>query len=91
VACRPQAWAAGTFPLITQAILGLCADAPNNRLYIVRPRLPEWLRRVTVMGLRVGRAEAQLCYERDGGTTQVQVLQTKGDLSVSVVDAWPEL
>jgi glycogen debranching enzyme len=90
VACRPQAWAAGTFPLITQAILGLCPDAINKRLYIVRPRLPEWVRRVSVSGLRIGKAEAELCYEREGGATQVQVVQTRGDLSVSVVDSWPD-
>jgi glycogen debranching enzyme len=91
VACRPQAWAAGTFPLITQAILGLCPDAINKRLYVVRPRLPDWVRRVSVSGLKVGHAEAELCYERDNGATQVQVLQTRGDLSVSVVDSWPDV
>jgi glycogen debranching enzyme len=91
VACRPQAWAAGTFPLITQAILGLCPDAINNRLYIVRPRLPDWVRRVSLTGLRVGKAEAELTYERNEATTHVQVVQTRGDLSVSVVDSWPEV
>jgi glycogen debranching enzyme len=91
VACRPQAWAAGAVPLITQAILGLCPDAPQRRLYIVRPRLPHWLRTVTLSGLRVGPAEADLCYERRDTETHVQVLETRGDLSVSVVDQWPDL
>ena len=91
VACRPQAWAAGAFPLITQAILGLCPDAQNKRLYVVRPRLPDWLRMVSVKGLRVGQAEADLCYERRNSATQVQVIETRGDLSVSVVDQWPDV
>jgi glycogen debranching enzyme len=91
VACRPQAWAAGAFPLITQAILGLCPDAQNKRLYVVRPRLPDWLRMVSVKGLRVGQAEVDLGYERRNSATQVQVVETRGDLSVSVVDRWPEL
>jgi glycogen debranching enzyme len=91
VACRPQAWAAGAVPLITQAILGLCPDAPNRRLYIVRPRLPDWLRTVSLSKLRVGPAEADLRYERRDGETHVQVLETRGDVSVSVVDQWPDV
>ena len=91
IACRPQAWAAGAFPLITQAILGLCPDAVKGRLYIVRPQLPDWLRTVSIRGLRVGEAEVDLGYERRDGVTQVQVVETRGDLSVSVVDRWPEL
>jgi glycogen debranching enzyme len=90
VACRPQAWAAGSVPLITQAILGLCPDAPNRRLYIVRPRLPDWLDTVDVRGLRVGPAEVDLDYELRGGETHVSVLETRGDLSISVVDQWPD-
>jgi glycogen debranching enzyme len=90
VACRPQAWAAGSVPLMTQAILGLCPDAPNRRLYIVRPRLPEWLDTVDLRGLRVGPAEVDLAYELRGNETHVSVLETRGDLSISVVDQWPD-
>ena len=91
VACRPQAWAAGAVPLITQAILGLCPDAVTRRLYVVRPRLPEWLRTVDLRGLRVGQAEADLRYERRESETRVEIRETRGDLSVSVVDQWPDL
>ncbi|TMB98433.1 MAG: amylo-alpha-1,6-glucosidase [Chloroflexi bacterium] len=90
VACRPQAWAAGAFPLITQAILGLCPDAPNKRLYLVRPVLPDWLREVQVHGVRVGRATVDLYYERDDqGVSEVGVLDVRGDLQVDIVDQWP--
>lgn len=89
VACRPQAWAAGAFPLITQAILGLCPDAPNKRLHVVRPVLPGWLRHVRVTGLRVGEAEVNLLYERYGERTDVQVLHVRGNLEVDVLDDWP--
>ena len=89
VACRPQAWAAGAFPLITQAILGFCPDGPRNRLYIVRPMLPEWLEHVQVEGLRVGRGEADLYYERRGRRTRVHVLDVRGGLKVEVVRRWP--
>lgn len=90
VACRPQAWAAGAFPLITQAILGLCPDAPNRRLLLVRPALPDFVRRVRLEKLRVGRSEADLLYERvRDGNTRVKVLSVRGDLQVEKVRRWP--
>jgi hypothetical protein len=53
--------------------------------------LPDWLRTVDLRGLRVGLAEADLTYELRAGDTHVQVLETRGDLSISVVDQWPDL
>jgi glycogen debranching enzyme len=89
VACRPQAWAAGAFPVITQAILGLCPDAPNNRLCIVRPQLPQMLHAVAVNGLRVGRGEADVFFERRSSDTHVEVVSTRGSLAVQIVERWP--
>ena len=89
VACRPQAWAAGAFPLITQAILGLCPDAPSRTLNIVRPELPPWLQAVALHGLRVGKASADLFYERRGTEVAVEVVDVRGDLEVEFKDAWP--
>jgi len=89
VACRPQAWAAGTFPLITQAILGLHPDAPDGRLYVVAPDLPRFVDRVRVQGLRVGGGEADLLYERRGARTRVRVTRTSGPLQVQTLRSWP--
>jgi len=89
VACRPQAWAAGAFPLITQAILGLCPDAPNGRLRIVRPILPDWLRQVRVRGLRVGGGAVDLFYERRAGKTSIAIDGIRGELEVDFTDEWP--
>jgi glycogen debranching enzyme len=90
VACRPQAWAAGAIPLVTQAILGLCPDAPAGRLSIVRPHLPEWLSAVTINGLKVGDAEVDLRYKRRAETTRVEVLDVRGDLKIDRRRSWPE-
>jgi len=90
VACRPQAWAAGAIPLVTQAILGLCPDAANGVLYIVRPRLPQWLETVQVNRLRVGQAEVDLRYKRRGEVTQAEVLDIRGDITVEKRRSWPE-
>lgn len=89
VACRPQAWAAGAFPLMTQAMLGLCPDAPNGRLRIVRPILPDWLRRVRVRGLRVGDGAVDLFFERQASRMNVAIDGIRGDLKVEFVDEWP--
>ncbi len=89
VACRPQAWAAGAFPLMAQAMLGLCPDAPNGRLKIVRPVLPDWLRQVRVRGLRVGDGAVDLFYERRAGRTSVVIDGIRGPLEVDFVDEWP--
>jgi len=89
VACRPQAWAAGAMPLITQAVLGLCPDA-GRRLFIVRPQLPPWLESVRVNALRIGESEVDLRYKRSGGRTRVEVIDVRGDLKVEKRRSWPE-
>jgi len=88
VACRPQGWAAGAFPMLLQAILGLRADAANGVLQVVRPRLPYWLNTVHLRGLRVGRSQVELLFRRRGQRTHVEVLETSGDISVSLKDRW---
>jgi glycogen debranching enzyme len=89
VACRPQAWAAGTFPLLLQATLGLCADAPKNELKIVRPHLPYWLESVQLKSLRVGQSQVDLLFQRRRRRTHVEVLDVQGKLRVTFPRRWP--
>jgi glycogen debranching enzyme len=89
VACRPQSWAAGAFPLINQAMLGLKAEAPEGRLRIVSPRLPPWLNRVRVSRMRVGNGTVQLLYRRMGDETRVEVEQATNGLDVIFSPSWP--
>ncbi|HWQ27835.1 MAG TPA: amylo-alpha-1,6-glucosidase, partial [Dehalococcoidia bacterium] len=88
VACRPQAWAAGSFPMILQAMLGLRADAPNRQLRIVRPTLPYWLDHVQVRGLRVGRGYVDLRFFRRRGKVVVEVTDSAGGISVVQPGRW---
>jgi hypothetical protein len=67
VACRPQAWASGAALLMVRSYGGLSADAPGGRLYINRPRLPEWLERMEVRGMRIGEARLDLVFTNRGG------------------------
>jgi len=89
VACRPQSWAAGTFPLLLQAILGLKPEAPDHRLRIVNPHLPHWLRSVRVSGLRIGRGSATLNFRREGSSTHVEVQEALGGIDVVISNRWP--
>jgi glycogen debranching enzyme len=83
VACHPQAWAAGSVPLLLATLLGLEPDAFARRLRIVRPMLPDFIDRLHVRGLRVGAARADLAFTRADGRLAVDV-QVDGDLDVVV-------
>jgi glycogen debranching enzyme len=75
----PQAWAAGSIFMLTQAMLGFLPDAPRSKLY-VDPMLPEWLPDLTIRGLRVGKHKFDIRFWRDGERTEFQVL--KGNASL---------
>jgi glycogen debranching enzyme len=75
----PQAWAAGSAFMLTQAMLGFVPDAPRNKLYI-DPWLPEWLPDLTVQDLRFGVHKLDIHFWREGGKTEFRV--RNGDPSV---------
>jgi glycogen debranching enzyme len=72
----PQAWAAGSAFMLTQALLGFLPDAPRNKLY-VDPYLPVWLPDLTVQNLRVGRHKLDIRFWREDEQTAFEVI--KGD------------
>ena len=75
----PQAWAAGSVFLLTQALLGFMPDAPRNRLY-VDPSLPTWLPDLTVRDLRIGRKKVDIRFWREGKGTAFNVIKGDPDL-----------
>jgi glycogen debranching enzyme len=72
----PQAWAAGSCFVLLQILLGYDPDAPRGRLYL-DPQLPDWLPRLELHGLRLGRERFDLSLRRNGSTTELDIL--KGD------------
>jgi glycogen debranching enzyme len=72
----PQAWAAGSVFMLTQALLGFLPDAPHDRLY-VDPALPGWLPDLTMRDLRIGKHKLDIRFWREGEETAFQVI--KGD------------
>jgi glycogen debranching enzyme len=75
----PQAWAAGSVFMLTQALLGFLPDAPRDKLY-VDPSLPAWLPDLTVRDLRIGKHKLDIRFWTEGGQTAFKVI--KGDPSV---------
>ncbi|CDX26417.1 putative Amylo-alpha-1,6-glucosidase [Mesorhizobium sp. ORS 3324] len=84
VACHPQAWAAGAVPFLVTTCLGLEPDAFANKLRIVRPRLPDFVNRIELRGLRVGEECADLEFRRTDGGAEVNIQKTSGQLTVEV-------
>ncbi|HUC71218.1 MAG TPA: trehalase family glycosidase, partial [Stellaceae bacterium] len=72
----PQAWAAGSAFMLTQALLGFLPDAPRNKLYI-DPALPQWLPDLAVHDLRLGKHKLDIRFWREGEDTAFEVI--KGD------------
>jgi glycogen debranching enzyme len=85
VACSPQAWASGAFFLLLQACLGLRPDAARRRLVISNPRLPAFLDRLQLLGMRIGRTRVSLHFARHGARTHADVVETAGDESLRVL------
>lgn len=85
VACHPQAWAAGAVPFLVSTCLGLEPDGFVDQLRIERPLLPDFVDRIRLCGLRVGRGSADLEFRRTSEGTDVVVHGMHGGLKVDVV------
>jgi glycogen debranching enzyme len=78
VACSPQAWASAAPLLLVQSILGIEADAPQKRLLIKNPRLPQSVRKLELHGMRVGSAIVSVSFRRVGKRCHVDKLDVTG-------------
>jgi glycogen debranching enzyme len=86
VACAPQSWASGSVFLLLEACLGLSVSAPERRLTFSKPILPRFLQQLTIRGLKVADAHADLLLTRhDEGDVGVNVLRRQGALDVVVL------
>lgn len=84
VSCSPQAWAAGSILQLLNTCLNFKADATNGILRIVEPNLPEWLRGVSINGLRVGASVLDLRFTAHDGISSCQVLHKSGKIRVTI-------
>jgi glycogen debranching enzyme len=85
VACSPQAWAsAATFALI-QASLGLHFDHRAGEIRFDRPRLPDFLERLHLRGLRLGDADVDVLFHRLDGEVAATVTRRRGAVRIVVI------
>jgi glycogen debranching enzyme len=84
VACKPQAWAAGSLFLFLQAVLGLRIDAWAHRMTLGRGVLPTWLNELSIRGLQVCDAQVDLRIVRGRASAAVEVLKKHGNVEIVV-------
>jgi glycogen debranching enzyme len=84
VACKPQAWAAGSVFLLLQATLGLRVDAWKRRVSFSQPALPGWMNTLEIRGLRVVGARLDLRITRGRRSAAVEVTGKEGEVDVLV-------
>ena len=85
VACKPQAWAAGSVFLLLQAALGLSIDAwKRPRHASRRPRCRRGSITLEIRGLRVVDARLDLRITRGRRSAAVEVTGKEGEVDVLV-------
>jgi glycogen debranching enzyme len=86
VACSPQSWSAGAVFLLLQASLGLSVNANEKRVYLMHPRLPNFLEQVQITNLRVGDGSVDLLLERTEQHIGFSILRKEEDIQILMID-----
>ena len=87
VACAPQSWASASVFMLLQAVLRLEIRASRRLIQFTRPKLPEFLREVTLRDLRVGEEVAGYRIRRvlgRGGSGTVYDAARSGEPAVAL-------
>lgn len=85
VACKPQAWAAGSVFLLIKSMLGLSMDPDQNHLVFHSPILTQKVNRIEIKRLRGRDWELDLVLERAHTGTGVTVTRKSGNVRVLTV------
>jgi glycogen debranching enzyme len=85
VACKPQAWSAGSVFLLLQAALGLSVDGWRGAIIFDRMALPQGIDRLEIRGVQIRDARVDLTINRGrGGVTLERVDTRGGDVEIIV-------
>lgn len=85
VACKPQAWAAGSVYLMLRSILGISKELDQNYLVLNTPVLTPKIEELEIRGLKGRDWELDLGFRRAAGGTTVEVLRRHGKIRVLTV------
>ena len=82
VACRPQAWAAGSIFLLLEAVLGLETDALQRRIVFRQPQLPAWLSGLGIRNLRLADACVDAHVLRGKYSGSIEIVRKDGEVEI---------
>ncbi len=85
VSCNPQAWAAAAPILMLHTMLGLEADASQDKL-VLNPWLPDWLTSVQIQNLRVGEKRVDLRIDKQGDNCEVSLAHGNVSIDLEIIE-----
>ncbi len=85
VACKPQAWAAGSVYLMLKAMLGISMDSEQGHLVFHQPVLTQDVDYLEIRGLKGADWELDIAVTRGKGKPVVEVLRKSGPIRLVVV------
>lgn len=85
LACAPQSWSIASVFLLLQSCLGLSIDGPKAQVRFSHPVLPEFLQKVQIKNLEVGKASVDLSLERHERDVGINITRKEGRVNVEVV------
>ena len=78
VACKPQAWSAGSVFLLLQAALGLSVDGWRGTIIFDRMASPQDIDRLEIRGLQIRDVRVDLIINRGRGGATIERVDTRG-------------
>ena len=85
VACAPQSWAAASVFLLLQACLGLSIKGPSGQLVFSYPHLPEFLEKVQIRNLRLGKGSVDLSIQRYPQNVSISIDRREGHVEIVTI------
>jgi glycogen debranching enzyme len=85
VACAPQSWAAASVLMLLQACLGLTLKGPSGQIAFSYPQLPEFLNKILIKNLRVGKGSVDLSIQRYPQNVSVSIERREGDVEIVTI------
>ena len=84
VACRPQAWAAGSLFLMLKSLLGMVMQPGQTDIIFQTPLLPSKVNSIQLDDLRVGDTEFSVLVTRSRTTVHLEVPRESGTMRILV-------
>ena len=82
-ACSPQAWSSGSIYLIIQSLLGIEADAINDKIHL-NPILPEGINKVEVKNLKIGNNKINLVVIKENNCIKLNNIRIEGNTKANL-------